>query len=185
VRVYYDTGAFIDYLSTRGNTILRTAGRRGRVPSAIAADAEQLFERVRRVHLGATSCLTYYEVEEALYRLLAQSAKGVSHADSLLIPAARSITTQVQIVVDLFNISVLDLTLGTIRLQLQQLELQTRGVRAADALHAATALAFDADLIVSADDGLLHLDQVLVNLRGARVRCCDTDGALRLVADAT
>jgi hypothetical protein len=45
-------------------------------------------------------------------------------------------------VVELFNISVLDLTSGTIRLQLQQLELQTRGVRAADALHVASAIAF-------------------------------------------
>ena len=81
----------------------------------------------------------------------------------LLIPAARSITTQVQIVVELFNISVLDLTSGTVRLQLQQLDLQTRGIRAADALHAASAIAFDADLLVSADDALLSLDGVLMN----------------------
>jgi hypothetical protein len=112
----------------------------------MAVDAERLFERVSRTHMGATSCLTYYEVEEALYGRLAQSAKGVSRADTLLIPAARSITTQVQIVVELFNILVLDLTSGTVRLQLQQLDLQTRGIRAADALHAASAIAFDADL---------------------------------------
>ena len=140
MRVYYDAGVFIDYLSTRGNAILRTADRRGRPPAAIAADVERLFETVTRAHVGATSCLTYYEVEEALYRLLAQSAKGVSLADTLLIPAARYITTQVQMVVELFNISVLDLTPATIRLQLQQLDLQTRGVRAADALHAASAI---------------------------------------------
>jgi hypothetical protein len=69
----------------------------------MAADAERLFERVSRSHIGATSCLTYYEVEEALYRLLAQSAKGVTNASTLLIPAARSITNQVQIVIQLFN----------------------------------------------------------------------------------
>jgi len=181
VRVYYDTGVFIDFLSARGNAILRTADRRGRSPADIAADAERLFETVGRTHLGATSCLTYYEVEEALYRLLTQSAKGVSRADTLLIPAARSITTQVQIVIDLFNISVLDLTSGTIRLQLQNLELQTRGVRAADALHAATAIAFDADLIVSTDAEVLKLDGLLVTLRGGKMLCRDTDAALRLV----
>ena len=100
VRVYFDTGVFIDYLSTRGNTtaILRPSERRGRAPAEIAADAERLFEKVSSAHTGATSCLTYYEVEEALYRMLAQAAKGVSRADTLLIPAARSITTQVQIV---------------------------------------------------------------------------------------
>ncbi len=182
MRVYYDAGVFIDYLSTRGNAILRTADRRGRPPAAIAADAERLFETVTRAHIGATSCLTYYEVEEALYRLLAQSAKGVSLADTLLIPAARYITTQVQMVVELFNISVLDLTPATIRLQLQQLDLQTRGVRAADALHAASAMAFDADLIVSTDEGLLQLDGLLVNLRsGVKILCRDTDSALQLV----
>lgn len=142
MRVYFDTGVFIDYLSTRGsaNALLRSSERRGRAPGEIAADAERLFENVSRAHTGATSCLTYYEVEETLYRLLAQSAKGISRADTLLIPAARSITTQVRIMVELFNISVLDLTPGTVRVQLQQLDLQTRGIRAADALHAATAM---------------------------------------------
>jgi len=183
VRVYFDTGVFIDYLSVRGNTtaILRLSERRGRAPAAIAADAEQLLERVSTTHVGASSCLTYYEVEEALFRLLAQSAKGVSRADTLLIPAARSITTQVQIVVELFNISMLDLTSGTVRLQLQQLDLQTRGIRAADALHAATAIAFDADLLVSTDDALLQLDGILVNARGRNILCRDTDSALQLL----
>jgi len=183
VRVYFDTGAFIDYLSVRGtaNALLRSSVRRGRAPADIAADAERLFETVSRSHLGATSCLTYYEVEEALYRMLAQSAKGISRADTLLIPAARSITTQVQMVVELFNISVLGLTAGTVRLQLQQLELQTRGIRAADALHAATAIEFGADLLVSTDDSILELDGVLVNARGGKILCRDTDQALQFL----
>jgi hypothetical protein len=183
VRVYFDTGVFIDFLSSLGNTnaVLRPSERRGRAPADIAADAEQLFEKVSRTHIGATSCLTYYEVEEALYRLLAQSAKGVSRSDKLLIPAARSITTQVQIVVDLFNISVLDLTSATVRLQLQQFDLQTRGIRAADALHAASAIAFDADLLVSTDDALLRLDEVLENTRGRKILCRETDLALQLM----
>jgi predicted nucleic acid-binding protein len=183
VRVYFDTGVFIDFLSTRGNAnaILRSAQRRGRTPAGIAADAERLFEMVARSHNGATSCLTYYEVEEALYRLLTQSAKGVSRADTLLIPAARSITTQVQIVVDLFKISVLDLTSATVRLQLQQLELQTRGIRSADALHVASAIAFDADLLISTDDALMQLDGILLNARGGKILCRDTDLAVRLL----
>ena len=183
MRVYFDTGVFIDYLSTRGSTnaILRSFHRRGRTPEKIVADAEWLFEKVSSIHTGSTSCLTYYEVEEALYRQLVQSAKGVSRADTLLIPAARSITTQVQIVVEQFNISVLDLTPATVRLQLQQLDLQTRGIRAADALHAATAIAFDADLLISTDDALLHLDGVLTNPRGQKIACRDTDSACHLL----
>ena len=84
-------------------------------------------------------------------------------------------------VVELFNISVLDLTSATIRLQLQQLELQTRGIRAADALHAASAISFDADLLVSTDDALLQLDEVLINSRSRNIRCRDTDSALELL----
>jgi predicted nucleic acid-binding protein len=83
--------------------------------------------------------------------------------------------------VDLFNISVLDLTAGTVRLQLRQLELQTRGIRAADALHAASAIEFDADLLVSTDDALLQLDRILANRRGANILCRDTDSALHLL----
>ena len=131
--------------------------------------------------MAATSCLTFYEVEEALYQLLALSAKGVSRGRTFLVPAARAITTQVQIVVDLFNISVLDLTSGTVRLQLQQLDLQTRGIRAADALHAASAIAFDADLFVTTDDALLDLDRILVNVRGSKILCRDTDSAIQLL----
>jgi predicted nucleic acid-binding protein len=183
VRVYLDTGPFIDYLSTRGspNAVLRSSPRRGRSPGQLASDAEELFEKVAGNHDGATSCLTYYEVEEALYGMLTQSAKGVSRADKLLIPAARSIALQVQMVVELFKISVLDLTSATVRLQLQQLDLQTQGIRAADALHAATAIAYDADLLVSTDEALLHLDKVLVNSRGGTIVCCDTDRALQLM----
>jgi hypothetical protein len=95
VRLYFDTGVFIDYLNIRGNAILRVWDRRGRAPAEIADDAERLFELVGRSHIGGTSCLTYYEVEEALFKHLAQTAKGVSRADRFLIPTARSITTQV------------------------------------------------------------------------------------------
>lgn len=183
MRVYFDTGPFIDYLSTRGaaNALLRSAERRGRPPTDIAADAERVFEKVSRTHSGATSCLTYYEVEEALYRMLAQSAKGISRADKLLIPAARSITTQMQIVVELFEILVLDLTTEIVRLQLRQLDLQMRGIRAADAIHVATAIEFNADLLVSADETVLSLDGVLINTEGRKIICTDTDRALQIL----
>jgi predicted nucleic acid-binding protein len=183
VRVYFDTGVFIDYLSMRGsaNAILRSFDRRGRTPAQLAVDAERVFEKVARSHTSATSCLTYYEVEEAFYRLLVQSAKGVSHADTILIPAARSIRTQVQMLIELFNVSTLDLTSATVRLQLQQLDLQTRGIRAADSLHAASAIAFDADLFVSTDDALLQIDGILVNARGNKIVCCDTDSGVQIL----
>jgi predicted nucleic acid-binding protein len=181
MRVYLDTGVFIDYLSARGNSILRTTDRRGRTPAAMAADAERLFEKTKRFHSAATSCLTYYEAEEALYKPLKESAKGVSHAKTMLVPVVRSMTFQLLMVVERFNISVLDLTAGTVHLQLQQHPLQTRGIRAADALHAATAIEFDADLWVSTDDALLQLDGLLTNRRGVGILCRDTDSAVHLL----
>ena len=53
--------------------------------------------------------------------------------------------------------------------------------RAADALHAASAIAFDADLLVSTDDALLHLDGILMIARGRKILCRDTDFALQLL----
>jgi len=84
-------------------------------------------------------------------------------------------------VVELFKIKVLDLTSATVRLQLQQLDLQIRGIRAADALHAATAIASDADLVISADESLLNLDGILSNTQGRKIICRDTDSALQLL----
>jgi hypothetical protein len=144
VRVYLDTGLLIDYLVPRGHigSGLRTVGRRGRALADIFADADHLLERISRKHKGATSVLTYYEVEEALYKELAAAAKGVPHAAALLIPAARGIVHQTDAVLSLFQIEVLELSAATVRDQLRELELQRRGVRAADALHLATAIAF-------------------------------------------
>jgi len=181
MRVYFDTGVFIDLLSVHGNGVLRTTDRRGRTPADLARHAEQLFEKVKRIHSGATSCLTYYEAEEASYRQLTQSTKGVPRADVLLVPTARAITFQVEAVADVFEISILDLTVQTFDLQLQQRSLQTRGIRAADALHAASAIEFDADLLVSTDDALLQLDGLLTNRRAANILCRDTDSALRML----
>jgi hypothetical protein len=185
VRVYYDTGVFIDHLSTRGNRILRTAGRRGRSPSTIAADAERLIETVKGAHVGGTCCLAYYEAEEALYKLLAPSAKGIARADTILVPAARVIPAALQVVIEEFEIAVLDLTSETIRFYLKNLDLRALGVRAADALHVTSAITFDADLIVSTDGGMLKLDGVFSNKRGDKIRCCDTDIASIVISSAS
>lgn len=187
MRVYFDTGIFIDYLSSGGepNALLRSASRRGRSPQMIAADAQRLFEAVSQRHLGATSCLTYYEIEEALYRLLAQSAKGIPRAEMALVPVARSIATEVETAVEFFKITVLDLTRETVRLQQRHRDLKTLGIRAADALHAATAVQFDSELLVSADDAILRLDRMLVNSAGRQIICADTDRALELLASTS
>jgi hypothetical protein len=69
-------------------------------------------------------------------------------------------------------------SVSAVRLQLEQLNLQTRGIRAADALHAATAISFDADLLVSTDESILSLDGILVNTQGGKILCRETDLAI-------
>jgi hypothetical protein len=183
VRVYLDTGIFIDYLSVRSGigTVLRSSPRRGRSPSQLNADAETLLNSIGKKHEGATSVLTYYEAEEALYRELSASTKGISNAQAIIIPSARSLPLQVHTAARLFNISVLDMTAVTIKAQLSNFDLQTHGTRAADAIHIVTAMEFDSDIIVSGDSGILALDRILMNKRANAVICCDSDVALTLL----
>lgn len=183
MRVYVDTGVFIDYLSGRGLTAsgLRSAGRRGRSLEQVLNDAEQALQRIARRHKGATSALTYYEVEEALYKSLVAGTAGVAHADLYRVAAARSIVPQTVIAVQFFSIEVLELTAETVNTQLRIPELQTRGIRAADALHMASASRWNAGAIITADEEILRLDNLLRNDAGELMRCFDSDGALRVL----
>ena len=180
MRVYLDTGIFIDYLSSLGPIGLRTAGRRGRSLAQLSTDAADLLKILRQKHQAATSCLTYYEAEEALYKQLATAAKGIPHAGKSLVPAARSLITQTQVVVRTFGIAVLDLTAAIVDLQIRTTELQKEGIRAADALHVATALEFQAELIVSADDELLKLHEVFT-VGATKMKCLDAHAALQIL----
>lgn len=179
MRVYVETGIFIDYLISRSHSAsLRTSARRGRTPSDLCTDAEKCLEKIRKNHKGITSCLTYYEVEEALYAELARSGSGVSHRAKYLIPSARSVMTQVLMTVKLFQIDVLELTDVTLQEQMKNIDLQVLGIRAADALHVTTAILNNADLILSADDDILALDGRLTNASGSGIRCFDSDTSL-------
>lgn len=183
MRVYVDTGIFIDYLSHRGfaGSSLRAAGRRGRPLEQVLRDAERTLDRVARRHDGATSALTYYEVEEALYKTLVITTARVAQAEAYRVAAARSIVPQTIIAVAYFNIQVLDLTADTVDAQLRSVELQTHGIRAADALHLATASRWNADIFLTTDQTILKLDNALLNNAGKPIRCYDSDGALSVL----
>jgi predicted nucleic acid-binding protein len=125
--------------------------------------------------------LTYYEVEEALYKALAASTTGVAGGNAYRVAAARSIVPQTLIAIEFCGIEVLDLTSETIAAQLRMFELQTRGIRAADALHIATASEWNAEIVLSTDEAILGLDNVVSNSSGQLIRCCDTDEALKVL----
>jgi predicted nucleic acid-binding protein len=183
VNAYLDSGVFIDYLIGRGHAgaYLRAADRRGRAPARLGQDAENCLTRLAGGHVVMTSTLTCYEVEEALYGELKRSASGIAHGNRFIVPAARAMITQTLMTINLFGIRMMDLTAAIVTAQCQNLELQMRGVRAADALHVTTAVVSGADLVITADDDILKLDGVLTATSGAPLRCIDTDMALTLI----
>jgi predicted nucleic acid-binding protein len=182
-KVYVDTGVFIDYLSplALGGAGLRRAPRRGRSPQALSADAAALLTKIAAAHCGATSCLAYFETEEALHRVWRASTKGRAHSSLICALAARSIVPQVALAIHFFKLQELALTPAIVARQFALPILHAQGIRAGDALHICTALDFGADVIVSADDDLLQLDQQLSNAHGTMIRCVDTDRALALL----
>lgn len=183
MKVYIDTGVFIDYLSKDAiaGATLRSANRRGRSPQQLFEDAEKVLKTIAASHTSATSSLTYYEVEEALFKQLTSVATGMANASTLRVLAARSIVPQTVTAVRFFGISVLDLTATIVEEQLKNVDLHIRGIRAADALHVASAIKFDAEVLISVDEDVLKLDGVITNQSGVLIKFCDTDQALTIL----
>lgn len=183
MKVYIDTGVFIDYLSPQAiaGAMLRSTNRRSRSPKKLFEDAENALKMIASSHTGATSSLTYYEVEEALFKQLTSVATGMANASTLRVLAARSIVPQTLTAVRFFGISVLDLTAAIVEAQLSNVELYIRGIRAADALHVASAIYFGAEVLISVDEDVLKLDGVITNRSGVPIKFCDTDVALTIL----
>jgi predicted nucleic acid-binding protein len=184
VKVYLDSGVFIDLLTGRGHAAyLRTTKRRGRDPERLRTDAEKCLAAIDDRHAGTTSTITCWEVEEAMYReLVRRSPEAGVTERRVLVPAARSLVTQTLGVIDYFRIELLDLTRLVVVAQSSNVHLQERGIRAADALHVTTALAEGAELLITTDAELIRLDNVFENSAGVSLRCVDTDHALSLLA---
>ena len=183
MKVYLDTGLFIDYLSSRGpiGSYLRSATRQGRTPTDLATDAEKCLSLIEVRHEGMTSSLTFYEVEEAFYKVLSRSTAGITHGKKYLIPTARSVVPQLIIATELHKIKVLDVNGSTIRQQVENLALQLNSIRAADALHITTAISNNAEILITTDSGILDLDNKIVNRAGHNIRCVDSDTGINLL----
>jgi hypothetical protein len=116
-----------------------------------------------------------------MYRELKRSASGVADGGRYLIPAARAVLTQTLMTIEAFGIELVELTQDVVLTQCQDIALQMKGVRAADALHVTTALLHDADLLLSADAGILRLDGEFKTITGKALRCLDTDAGMGLL----
>jgi len=81
------------------------------------------------------------------------------------------------VIVNLYNLKILDLTEDIIIKSMQEIELQLKGIRAADSLHILTAINNNAEVIISTDGDLIKLDDVFKNKDGIKIKCMDTDVA--------
>jgi predicted nucleic acid-binding protein len=183
MKIYLDTGFFVDYLVPRGyaDLNLRSSDRNGRGASRLAEDAELLLTRISRKHAGVTSALTFYEAEEVLYKALVAKTRGVAHAGEMIVSSARAVVQQLLFTARRYGIEVLDLSTRTIDSQLREPELAISGIRAADALHVATAISAAADVLVTTDARIHALSGRIAYPSGTTLHCCDSDGALVLV----
>jgi predicted nucleic acid-binding protein len=183
VKTYLDTGVFVDYLIYRGHAefFLRTRGRRNRTVQQLSEDVSKCLNKIANKHEGFTSSLTLYEVEESLYSKLLKSSKGIEDRRRYIIISSRSLIIQMIAIMYYYNLQMLNLSEDIIRRQVQEIELQIRGIRAADSLHMATAILNNAEILITTDRHLLGLNNVFQNQNGIEIQCLDTNDAKRLL----
>lgn len=182
--VYIDTGVFFDYFIYRSHAraALRTTRRRNRTLNRLARDADSCFHRLSTGgHNPITSTLTLFELEHAVFEELERSTSGVSHRTPFLVTSARATITQGLVAAGIYNIQLLELTHSVVSDMLANVDLQVRGVQAADSLHIASAIGNNAEMIISTDRHMLRLDNTFLNPAGQSIRCVDTDEALTIL----
>jgi len=122
-----------------------------------------------------------FELENALVAELQRVYKGSSHLTPFIISSARSAVVQGMTVAQIYNVKLLDVSERIVLKQLQEEDLQLRGIMAADSLHVVTAVQANADIIISTDNHIQRLDKIFQNEGGSQIRCVDTDVALTLL----
>ena len=183
MKVYVDTGVFVDFLINRGHvaTLLRSAGQRRRDLAGLQRDADACLQRSTAGHELITSCHTLFEVEDAVFRQMKTAAAGTPHNERFAIQTARPAVLQVMTTAALFGVQLVPVTPLILDDLVGNVELQRRGVRTGDSLHVVTAIREAAELVISADSDVLALDGVFTNTAGRALRCLDTDAALALL----
>lgn len=162
MKIYIDTGIFIDYLAPRGHlgAFLRQGGRRGRTVQQLVQDATDCFHKLNS-HEVMTSNLTLYEIERALYEELGRQSSGVPDRHRYQVISARAAGLQVLSMVEFQAIQMIPLDKSIFERALGILELQKRAVQAADTLHFTTAIVNNVEVIISSDKHILDLHEYL------------------------
>lgn len=183
MRVYLDTGVFVDYLIYRGHAglLLRTRGRRNRSVKQLHQDVSECLNKIGNKHDGFTSSLALYEAEEALYSKLWKSHKGIGNRKIHVVIASRNVPFQMIAIKERYNLKILNLSEDIMKRHMVEISLQTKGIRAADSLHVVTAMLNNADIFITTDKHLLQHSNVFQNQNGNRMQCLDTNDAKKLL----
>lgn len=183
MRVYLDTGVFVDYLIYRGHAglLLRTRGRRNRSVKQLHQDVSECLNKIGRKHDGFTSSLALYEAEEALYSKLWKSQRGIGGRKIHVIISSRNVPLQILAVKERYNLNILNLSENVMKRHVAEVSLQTKGIRAADSLHIVTAMLNNADIVISTDKHLLQHNNVFRNQNGKKIQCLDTNDVKKLL----
>ena len=183
MRVYLDTGVFVDYLIYRGHVghFLRKKGRRNRSVRQLQQDATECLAKIAKSHEGFTSCLTFCEAEEALFSQLKRASKGIKDGNRFAVVSSRSSGLQILMIRDLFGLKILDLSEDVVEKEMKETALQMRGMRAGDSLHLITAITNNAEVIITTDKHLLSVNGVFQNNIGRGIQCLDTNAAKNLL----
>ena len=91
-----------------------------------------------------------------------------------MLPAARAVVVQMEILVGQFGVQVIDLSFASIQQLTRNVDLQIAGLRAGDTLHMTTTTAEDAEVMLTGDTHLLALDGRYPNTSGSAIHCWDT-----------
>ena len=98
-----------------------------------------------------------------------------------MIISSRSLSVQILAIKSYYNLRILDLSESVVIKQVQETQLQIRGIRAADSLHIATAILNNVDIVITTDRHLLGLNRVFQNQNGKYIQCLDTNVAKNLL----
>jgi len=189
VRVYLDTGVFVDYLLYRCsivNSYLRKRGRRNRTIQTLSNDVTVCLSKIgSNTHSAFTSAITFLEVEEIIFDRLkkarTQSSTPIPHYMMHLITEARTSLFQIDGVIATYGISIAEYNRDVIDGVKAAQQLMQQKIQSRDAIHIITAMKENADLIISTDNDILNLHNKIQNDNGNNIRCLDTDQAKRIL----
>lgn len=108
---------------------LRRNDRRNRSPQELAFDASECLKKIKNSHEGFTSSLTFYEIEESMYKELDNSSTGIENKKKFLVSSSRPLIIQTLVIIEHFDLKIIDLTKDIIKKSVEEIELQQKGRR--------------------------------------------------------